>query len=149
MNEELESTNEELGTINDELRKRSVEVDALNAFMDTILSTLHVGVAVLDREQVVRVWNDQAAELWGLRADEVEGVGFFTLDIGLPLDGLRAQVGAALAGERQADVTVEATNRRGRAIRCRIGAVPVPSDGTGASVVVVMEQLEHPPAVAS
>ena len=34
MNEELQSTNEELETINDELRQRSVELNEVNDFLE-------------------------------------------------------------------------------------------------------------------
>ena len=44
MNEELQSTNEELETMNDELRQRTVELNDVNAFLETILASLGVGV---------------------------------------------------------------------------------------------------------
>ena len=49
MNEELQSTNEELETINDELRERTGELNQVNDFLEAILTSLGVGVAVLDR----------------------------------------------------------------------------------------------------
>jgi two-component system CheB/CheR fusion protein len=64
-NEELQSTNEELETINDELRQRTVDLNEVNAFLESILLSLHAGVAVLDRELRVSAWNEQATELWG------------------------------------------------------------------------------------
>ena len=68
MNEELQSTNEELETINDELRERTGELNSVNEFLEAILTSLGVAVAVLDRQQRVQVWNRGAEELWGLRA---------------------------------------------------------------------------------
>src|SRR6476660_5621999 len=47
MNEELQSTNEELETMNEELRVRSVELNDVNAFLETILTSMGIGVAVL------------------------------------------------------------------------------------------------------
>jgi len=88
MNEELQSTNEELETMNVELRERSAELDEVNASLETILSSLGVGVAVLDANQVVRVWNAQADDLWGVRQDEAVGQHVFGLDIGLPMERL-------------------------------------------------------------
>src|SRR3954467_7103503 len=132
MNEELQSTNEELETINDEVRERSVELDGANTLLETILTNLGVGVAVLDGDQRVRNWNAHAEELWGVRLQDVEGSHILSLDIGLPLDGLRTQVQAALTGDgTQAEEVVEATNRRGRAIRCRGagGGGPPPPPG--------------------
>ena len=68
MNEELQSTNEELETINDELRERTGELNQVNDFLEAILTSLGIGVAVLDRQQRVQVWNRRAEDLWGLRA---------------------------------------------------------------------------------
>ncbi len=84
MNEELQSANEELQTINEELHQRSDELNEVNAYLEAILTSLRGGVVVLDRELLVRIWNRQSEELWGLRADEVRGKNFLNLDIGLP-----------------------------------------------------------------
>ena len=65
MNEELQSTNEELETINDELRERTAELNQVNDFLEAILTSLGIGVAVLDRQQRVQVWNHRAEDLWG------------------------------------------------------------------------------------
>src|SRR5262249_8040052 len=42
MNEELQSTNEELETINDELRLRTDDLNSANAFLESVLGSLHV-----------------------------------------------------------------------------------------------------------
>ena len=86
MNEELQSTNDELQTINDELRERTAELDDANAFLEAILTSLRAGVAVVDRDLQVQVWNQRAEDLWGLRRDEAVGQHFLNLDIGLPTD---------------------------------------------------------------
>ena len=51
MNEELQSTNEELETMNEELRHRTRELNEVNGFLETILTTIGLAVAVLDRDQ--------------------------------------------------------------------------------------------------
>jgi two-component system CheB/CheR fusion protein len=89
MNEELQSTNEELETMNDELRMRSVELDEVNIFLEGILTSIGMAIAVLDRQGVVRLWNVHAHELWGLKADEAEGQTFLELDFGLPVAKLK------------------------------------------------------------
>src|SRR2546423_6859690 len=89
MNEELQSANEELETMNDELRGRGQELNVSNAYLESILTSLRSAVIVIDRELRVHVWNPEAAELWGLRADEVRGAHFFNLDIGLPVAELQ------------------------------------------------------------
>jgi two-component system CheB/CheR fusion protein len=142
MNEELQSTNEELQTINEELRQRSEELNSVNAFLESILTSLRGGVAVVDREFKILVWNDQATELWGLRAEEVIGRSLFALDIGLPVERLKQPMRDCLAGERQfLELELEATNRRGRAIVCRVGCAPLRGpNGAVRGVIVTMDE---------
>jgi two-component system, chemotaxis family, CheB/CheR fusion protein len=126
MNEELQSTNEELQTVNDELHQRTEEVNRANAFLRSILSSLRSGAIVIDQHFNILVWNPRAENLWGLREDEVKGQSLLSLDIGLPIDRLRAVIRPCLSGERdQIEVVLEATNRRGKAIRCRITCAPL------------------------
>src|SRR6202035_1992134 len=68
MNEELESTNTELETINTEMQQRGTQLDHINVFMQEILANVKTGVAVLDRDLRVQLWNHQSEELWGVRA---------------------------------------------------------------------------------
>src|SRR5262249_47942192 len=84
MNEELQSTNDELETMNTEQVERSTELDRVNMFLEGILTSLGVGVVVLDSSRRVQVWNGESTELWGLRPEEVEGRRMDELDIGLP-----------------------------------------------------------------
>src|SRR5258706_6190724 len=89
MNEELQSTNEEQRSINDQLQDRSEELDRVNVYLRSLLASLRSAVVVLDQDLRVEIWSDKAQELWGLRGDEVQGKAFFELDIGLPVDQLR------------------------------------------------------------
>ncbi len=150
MNEELQSTNEELETINTELRERTDELNDANSFLGSILSGLRAGVAVVDRDMKVLVWNERATDLWGLREEEAQGHNFLNLDIGLPVAHLRQPIRACLAGEsRVQQLILDATNRRGRTIRCRITCTPLDTAGGGAhrGVILVMEpQDETAPA---
>ncbi|MEW6496116.1 MAG: CheR family methyltransferase, partial [Cyanobacteriota bacterium] len=57
MNEELQSSNEELQTTNDELRDRTDELNRVNAFLESILTSLQMGMVVLDNRLSVQVWN--------------------------------------------------------------------------------------------
>jgi two-component system CheB/CheR fusion protein len=126
MNEELQSTNEELETINTELRQRGEDLNHANALLKSILGGLRVGVAVIDRDLRVMVWNGRAEDLWGLRADEVRDRHFMSLDIGLPVDQLRQPLRACLAGESpQERVVLDARDRRGRPIRCEVTCTPL------------------------
>ncbi len=142
MNEELQSTNEELETLNDELHRRTAELNGANAYVGSILGSLRLAVAVLDRASDVRIWNGQAEELWGLRADEVEGRAFQNLDIGLPVERLKAPIRACIE-ERSAaeELVLDAVNRRGRSIRCRVTCAPLTtSECEVLGAVVLMEE---------
>jgi two-component system CheB/CheR fusion protein len=142
MNEELRSTNEELETLNEELRQRTNDLNNANAFLRSILASLRSGVVVVDRQLDVLVWNHRAEDLWGLRADEVQGRSLLTLDIGLPVEQL--PISAFLSGKASYETTsVNATNRRGRAVRCHITCTPFLSlDGEREGVVLLMEEVE-------
>jgi two-component system CheB/CheR fusion protein len=142
-NEELQSTNEELETINDELRQRTLELNEVNTFLETILTSMGVGVAVLDRSLAVQVWNAHSSELWGLRSDEAEGQNLLSLDVGLPVEKLSGALRDVLNnGESRVELRVEATNRRGHPIDCRIVALPLSVDGQDVSgTILLMEEL--------
>jgi two-component system CheB/CheR fusion protein len=126
MNEELQSTNDELEAMNEQQRERSDEVDRLNLFLEGILGSLGVGVIVLDSDQLVQVWNASATELWGLRPDEVVGKHFLSLDIGLPVEKVRAAIRSALGGSGDATtLTIDSVNRRGRSFTCTVRVLPL------------------------
>jgi len=146
MNEELQSTNEELQTVNEELRGRTDELNHANAFLRSILTSLRGAVAVVDRNLNVRMWNGRAEDLWGVRSDEIEGRSFASLDIGLPTGRLLEGIRSALVGSDPEEVTVEATNRRGRPIQCRVTCAGLrgPGEGDVQGAILLMEGL--PPA---
>jgi two-component system CheB/CheR fusion protein len=143
MNEELQSTNEELQTVNEELRQRSDELNQLNAFLESVLASLPGGATVIDHNYNVLMWNQRAEDLWGLRADEVRGRSFLGLDIGLPVAELRPHIRACLAGEADArDANLDATNRRGKRIRCRVVCTPLVSPSRKREgVILTMDEV--------
>jgi two-component system CheB/CheR fusion protein len=147
MNEELQSTNEELETINDELRLRSLELNEVNAFLETILSTMGVAVIVVDREHRVQIWNAESTELWGVRSDEAQGRHLFGLDIGLPLDRVRAALRSVLTGsDERAEVQLEALNRRGRTMQVNVTLLPLglgPGEVSGAIMLTAPVDGAH------
>jgi two-component system CheB/CheR fusion protein len=143
MNEELQSTNEELETINTELRDRTGELNQSNVFLAGVLGSLRSGVIVLDPEMRIESWNAVAENMWGLRADEVRGKNLFSLDFGMPVDRLRDVLRDASASEDSHEVTVDAVNRLGRGISCRVVASPlVDDDGGRHGLVLVLEPVE-------
>ncbi|HEY2026980.1 MAG TPA: CheR family methyltransferase [Gemmatimonadaceae bacterium] len=145
MNEELHSTNEELSTINDELRERGVQLNDVNGFLESILASLQGGVAVVDLDLHVLIWNHRATELWGLREDEVIGRHLLSLDIGLPVEGLRVDIRACLQeGAQSRTAVLPAVNRRGRAITCRITCAQLLNAlGDLRGMILLMEEIEH------
>jgi two-component system CheB/CheR fusion protein len=146
MNEELQSGNEELQTINDELRERTDEVNRSKAFLESIMSSLHVAAVVVDPNFNILMWNAEANELWGLRDDEVHGQSFLNLEIGLPVELLRTPVRAVLSGRSAfQEVVLDATNRRGKAIQCRVTCTPlVGAERDTQGVILLMEEWsEH------
>ena len=125
MNEELQSTNEELETMNDELRDRTDETLHANTFLASVLSSIHQGVVVVDRTLRIVAWSRRAAELWGLRDDEVEGEHLLNLDIGLPVRRLREPIKHVLGGDDAAEIELDGHDRRGKAVRVRISFAPL------------------------
>jgi len=79
--------------------------------------------------KVIGLWNTQADDLGGMRAEEAVGQHVLSLDIGLPLERLGGAVREALAGARPGPLVLSATNRRGRPIQCKVTAVPLAADG--------------------
>ena len=144
MNEELQSTNEELQATNAELRQRSDELNNVNAFLESILTSLRGGVAVVDADFKVLVWNTQAQELWGLRANEAVGRQLLSLDIGMPLERLTQPMRECLTGSRTyIELELDSTNRRGRTIRCRVTCSPLfNGQHVIRGVIVMMEDLD-------
>ena len=62
-------------------------------------ASLRAGAVVVNSNLDVLMWNHRAEDLWGLRADEVQGKGLLNLDIGLPVAELRTVIRPCLAGE--------------------------------------------------
>lgn len=121
MNEELQSSNEELQTINAELRLRSEELNQANGFLEVIFNSLQGGVAVLNREFTVQIWNEKNEDLWGLRSQEVLGQHFMNLDIGLPVEQLRQPIRNCLNGDSKiVETNLTTVNRRGKPIQCKV-----------------------------
>jgi two-component system CheB/CheR fusion protein len=139
MNEELQSTNEELQTVNEELRQRTDELNNSNAFLHSVLGSMRGAAIVVDRELNVVVWNLRAEDLWGLRQDEVYGKSVLNLDIGLPVGELRAPIRACLHdGADFKEMTLDAINRRGKPIRCRVTCTPLLASAKRRDGVILM-----------
>jgi two-component system CheB/CheR fusion protein len=151
MNEELQSTNEELQTMNDELRTRSLDADLLSSYLESVFGSLRSGVAVLDRDYRVRVWNSRAEDLWGVRADEVVDAQFLSLDIGLPVAELAQPIRAIVNGDQDVvEKTIPALTRRGRTIECAVTVTRLhAAGGDTTGVIILMDGAESSDGPAS
>ena len=146
MNEELHSMNDEQQASNQDLEQRTTEYRDLNRFMEAVFAGLRTAVVVIDRTQIVTVWNERTEDLWGLRADEVVGKHLLDLDIGLPTEALRPLVRRTLVekpGHPSNPLTIEAVNRRGRGVVVEVSASALRgSDDEPVGVIFMMEAAE-------
>ncbi|WP_017655246.1 CheR family methyltransferase [Fortiea contorta] len=140
MNEELHSTNEELQTINHELNQRTTELNRTNVFLVSILRSLQTGIVVLDNSFNIFIWNYVVEDLWGLRTDEVMGQSLFSLDIGLPVEQLRSPIREVLSGKKHfQEMILDATNRRGRKIKCYLAITPLSSTDIEGAILMMAD----------
>jgi two-component system CheB/CheR fusion protein len=142
MNEELQSSNQELQALNDELRVRTDQFEQVNAFLQAILASLSAAAIVVDRNLVILIWNHKAEELWGLRAEEVQGHSLPSLDIGLPVERLVGPMQTMFEGDPESqEIMLAATNRRGRTIQCRVTCTAMRGlEREVKGVIVLMEE---------
>jgi two-component system, chemotaxis family, CheB/CheR fusion protein len=148
MNEELQATNQELQSLNQEARNRGEQLDEVNGFLESILTSLRGAVVMLDRELHIRKWNPRAEDLWGLRPEEVQGRNFLNLDIGLPVDRLKAPIRSCLAGEREfIELALDAINRRGKPVHLKVTCTPLagPDMKDPQGVILLMEEANGTP----
>ncbi len=144
-NEELRSTNEQLEHTNDELRRQSDASNAYRQYAEAILRSTNSGVIVLDQDQVVRSWNRWNENIWGLREEEAVGRKFGELDIGLPMQQIAPAVQSVIAGGEAVDFQVEAVERRGRPIHCRVRVSPLLyEDRASHGAVLFVEEVAAP-----
>ncbi len=141
MNEELQSTNQELETINDELALRTSEYDQANALLESVLNQLKVAVILVDRELIVEAWSERAEELWGLSPERAVGKAFPKLEIGLPVSDLESVITACLTGTAWQETTVDAVNRLGQKLRCRVACAPLAPGQRSTGAMLIVEEL--------
>jgi len=80
--EELQSTNEELTTVNDELQNRNEETTQLNNDLFNVLRGVEIPIIILGSELQIRRFNDAAAKLLNL----------IPSDAGRPLSDIRTNI---------------------------------------------------------
>jgi two-component system CheB/CheR fusion protein len=143
-NEELRATNEELEATNEELRNQSEAATANRLYTEAILRSTNACMFVLDRDMTVRSWNRGSERVWGLREEEAVGRPFVELDIGLPVHQLAPAVHAVIDGGKSADLQVDAVERRGRSIACRVRVTPLLyEDRASHGAVLIVEEVKE------
>lgn len=142
-NRELLSTNNELQSINRILRQRTDELNETNEFLESLFASIGACVIVIDRAFSILSWNQEAEDLWGLRAEETKGQEFFSLDIGLPCEQLREMIQVCLSpGVKHQVMALDAINRRGKLIRCNVTCKPLNRrNQQRQGVILLMEQV--------
>lgn len=145
MNEELRSTNEELEVANEEMRRHSEETGEYRRYSESILRSIDVGIIVLDDNLTVQSWNRWSENVWGLRNEEVAGEAFLDLDIGLPVQRLRRPLSDILNTQAPVEpVEIEAMDRRGRRVICRIRLSPLLYDNRLArGAILIIEDVSE------
>lgn len=143
MNEELQSANEQLATMNVELLDQAGRIERGERFLASVLDSLAVGVAVLAEDLEVVVWNRAAEDLFGLRSDEVTGRSFLALDIGLPVGELAPALHDLASGNVTVarDIMLDAVNRRGQRIKCRVTVDRLSHPAIDSNLVVLIDPL--------
>jgi two-component system CheB/CheR fusion protein len=82
--EELQSSNEELTTFNDELQIRNAELAKVNDDLNNLLSSVHMGIVMVDHELRIRRFTSLSAQLMNL----------LPTDIGRPLGDINPRIAA-------------------------------------------------------
>jgi two-component system CheB/CheR fusion protein len=146
-NEELRSANEELEATNEELRRHSDEFGSYRDQVDAIMRALDAGVVVLDKDLKVLSWNRWSENAWGLREEEAADQTFTSLDIGLPVQQLEQALRGAVMDAASSELALDALDRRGRRMRCRVRVSPLvyPDRNTQGALVVVEDQAAAKP----
>ena len=107
-----------------------------------MLGSLRAAAIVVNKNLDVLIWNERSHDLWGLRADEVNGKSLLNLDIGLPVKELRDVIRPVLSGEADyKEVVLDAINRRGKSIKCRVACTPLVSGKDRQGVIVLMDEV--------
>ncbi|MGB5942653.1 MAG: chemotaxis protein CheB [Leeuwenhoekiella sp.] len=70
-NEELQSVNEELHTVNTEYIQKLEDLALLNADMDNLLDSTHIGVVFLDKELLIRKFTPAVKEHFNLLKSDI------------------------------------------------------------------------------
>jgi len=149
MNEELQSANEELETMNEELLTQTGQIESARRFLTSVVDAIPIGVAVVDEQLDVVLWNQTAEHLFGLRAADVVDRSFLALDFGLPVGPIGPLLHATSGDDvpRRArdsrSTVVEAVDSRGQRFSCRVSVGRIGRlTGGDTTLMVLMEPID-------
>lgn len=138
---ELTSAASELEVITGQLDERTAEVERLNDFVQGIVAAVERPMIVVDRDMVVRAWNEPASDLLQTTVKDAVGKPVGRLAPWLKagpvadalvgtLDGGQAEVGSPLrpAGHPEVGVRITAINA---------------ADGSTVGAIIIVEQLDQ------
>ena len=77
--EEIESTNEELITTNQELQARILQVEELYTYYETIISTIHEPMLILDKNMRIKSVNKAFCKMFHVTDEESTGISLYKL----------------------------------------------------------------------
>lgn len=160
MNEELQSTIEELDMINNGLRARRAELDDLNTFLQSVLTGLRSAVVVLGTE--MPPWSSSHGDggpgleppgrgPLGHAGRRSDGPALLEPGHRLPRRDARARRRTCLAGRSDGVqvVTQPAINRRGRPVEVSVTVNRLMAAETPRGVILLMDAVfdpKRPPA---
>jgi PAS domain S-box-containing protein len=132
------------------LRDITVPKSALRAtraaaeFIEGLLSSASIGIGVLDRDCVYRVWNDHLEELLGVPAQQVLGKAFGDATGLSLLAGVDAELQRLTSGATRAPVEIEARSPEGERPWVRVKLTPVQdANGRFDGVFATLERTDR------
>ncbi|WP_212536141.1 chemotaxis protein CheB [Thetidibacter halocola] len=130
-NEELQSVNEELHTINAEYQAKIVEMNEINADLDSLARAAHIPLLFLDSDLRITRYTSEVLALFSLRETDI-GRPITELTTNLHFEGLFDQIQRSMS--EQTSLQHEVQSRDGREWMVTI----LPYTPTGASTVRVV-----------
>lgn len=134
--EELQSSNEELTTLNEELENRNDELALANDDLSNLLTSLDIGVVMLDAGMRIRRSNGAAERVLNLLPSDI-GRSISDLKTTLVLDDLEKLIAAVIDTLEVREMTVQ--DRGGRWYSLRIRPYKTMDNKIDGAVIVVVD----------
>ena len=116
--EELQSSNEELTTLNEELENRNEELGLVNSDLNNLLTSIEIGVVILDGGMRIRRANPAAQRLFGLLPTDV-GRSINDMKTTLVMDHLDQVIASVMDNLEVRETTVQDRGGRWYSLRIR------------------------------